>query len=126
MTVRTCYGVWEQWLQNRLPEEGKSAGALEESKTYSVSNVSEESAGYESTSAITIRVSNPAEISQLKELAERLGLDYHVWPSVSTTGTDSGALDWLKEIADRGGVKGIEDPVSWQKKERRDRSLPMR
>lgn len=35
------------------------------------------------------------------------------------------ALQWLKKIADNGGVTGIDDPVEWQKKERRDRSLPI-
>ncbi|MCH2450234.1 MAG: hypothetical protein MK198_08810 [Gracilimonas sp.] len=40
--------------------------------------------------------------------------------------SDSGnALKWLHKIAEQGGVSAIEDPVEWQKKERRDRSLPI-
>lgn len=33
------------------------------------------------------------------------------------------AIDCLEKIAVSGGVKEIEDPVDWQKKERRDRNL---
>lgn len=33
------------------------------------------------------------------------------------------AIDYLEKIAGKGGVEGIEDPVEWQKKERRDRTL---
>jgi hypothetical protein len=40
-------------------------------------------------------------------------------------GTSEEALKWLKKIANSGGLTRIEDPVEWQKKERRDRSLPM-
>jgi|AntRauTorcE11898_2_1112593.scaffolds.fasta_scaffold86195_1 hypothetical protein len=33
------------------------------------------------------------------------------------------AIDWLEKIAEKGGVDGIENPVDWQKKQRRDRTL---
>lgn len=33
------------------------------------------------------------------------------------------AIDYLEKIAAKGGVKGIENPVEWQKNERRDRTL---
>jgi TPR repeat protein len=33
------------------------------------------------------------------------------------------AINWLEKIAEKGGVQGIENPVDWQKKERRDRTL---
>jgi hypothetical protein len=33
------------------------------------------------------------------------------------------AIDYLEKIAKKGGVKGIVNPVEWQKKERQDRSL---
>ena len=33
---------------------------------------------------------------------------------------------WLKKIADRGGVKSIQDPVAWQREIRKDRPLPGR
>lgn len=32
-------------------------------------------------------------------------------------------VDYLAKIAEQGGVKGIDDPVEWQKKERQDRTL---
>ncbi len=32
-------------------------------------------------------------------------------------------IDYLDKIAEKGGVEGIENPVEWQKKERRDRTL---
>jgi len=37
---------------------------------------------------------------------------------------ETNALKWLQKIAEQGGVSAIKDPVEWQKKERRDRSLP--
>ena len=36
------------------------------------------------------------------------------------------AAAWLQKIADRGGIKGIEDPVAWQREIRKDRPLPGR
>jgi len=38
---------------------------------------------------------------------------------------EANALKWLQKIAEQGGVSAIKDPVEWQKKERRDRSLPI-
>lgn len=40
-------------------------------------------------------------------------------------GNANASLKWLQKIADEGGVSAIENPVEWQKKERRDRSLPI-
>lgn len=37
--------------------------------------------------------------------------------------TPDTAIDWLEKIAEEGGVDGIKNPVDWQKKERRDRTL---
>jgi len=36
---------------------------------------------------------------------------------------DKSAIDYLEKIAAKGGVEGIKNPVEWQKKERRDRTL---
>ncbi|OYW31383.1 MAG: hypothetical protein B7Z47_01240 [Chthoniobacter sp. 12-60-6] len=36
------------------------------------------------------------------------------------------ALAALNRIASRGGIAGIDDPVSWQRAQRTDRSLPGR
>jgi len=33
------------------------------------------------------------------------------------------AINYLEKIAAKGGVKAIENPVKWQKNERRDRTL---
>jgi hypothetical protein len=33
------------------------------------------------------------------------------------------AIDYLEKIAEKGGVDAIKNPVEWQKKERRDRTL---
>jgi hypothetical protein len=33
------------------------------------------------------------------------------------------AIDYLEKIANKGGVKGIVNPVEWQRKERQDRTL---
>lgn len=35
------------------------------------------------------------------------------------------AVDYLEKIAKNGGVKGIVNPVEWQKKERQDRTLTL-
>jgi len=39
---------------------------------------------------------------------------------------EDNALKWLQKIAEQGRVSAIKDPVEWQKKERRDRSIPIR
>lgn len=35
------------------------------------------------------------------------------------------AIDYLEKIAEEGGVEAIKNPVKWQKKERRDRSISL-
>jgi hypothetical protein len=36
------------------------------------------------------------------------------------------AIEFLRQIACRGGIKSIPDPVAWQREIRRDRPLPGR
>lgn len=75
-------------------------------------------------SELTIQVADREKMNRLVNLAEKLGLKYQIKTYQSHTKSKGGAIRWLAEIANQGGVKGIKNPVEWQQKERRDRSLP--
>jgi hypothetical protein len=67
---------------------------------------------------ITIEVHNEEDKRLLIDLIQRMNLQYHTAEKES---------DELVSIIDRGGDgKSIKDPVSWQKKERKDRKLPFK
>ena len=44
----------------------------------------------------------------------------------ATTSRGAGMADALRALAERGGLRGIPDPVTWQREVRKDRSLPRR
>jgi hypothetical protein len=46
--------------------------------------------------------------------------------NVQDAKTRANALDSLRRIAARGGIKSIPDPILWQREIRKDRSLPGR
>ncbi|MEX0778232.1 MAG: hypothetical protein WD491_01160 [Balneolales bacterium] len=80
----------------------------------------------ESKPVISIQVSEQDDKYLLIDLANRLGLSYQITSVYLEKFNNSAtALGWLQKIAEKGGVDGIDDPVEWQKKERRDRSLPL-
>lgn len=114
-----------QWLEDRLQQTGNPGETQEKNKTYTAdNNTSGKNSDDEVISTVTIRASHGVEIVRLVKLAEQLGLEYNIESVEPVSETESDALEWLEKIARQGGVKGIEDPVDWQKKERRDRMLP--
>ena len=67
---------------------------------------------------ITIEVHNEEDKRLLIDLIRRMNLEYQTAEKES---------DELISIIDGGGDgKSIKDPVSWQKKERKDRKLPFK
>jgi hypothetical protein len=75
-----------------------------------------------------------AEERKYKQVNEPDGT-YHIEETVKNRGKSASpkkgkpdnksnsAIEYLEKIAQKGGVKSIDDPVEWQKKERRDRTL---
>ena len=103
----------EQWLQFLEKHEE----VREKQGIYSTTSDTDQA-------EITIQVFDNEKMDRLVNLAEKLGLTYQIRSYQSLPKSKAEAISWLEKIADEGGVKEIENPVDWQRKERRDRSLP--
>lgn len=65
------------------------------------------------------QMNEPSETFQTECTAKKLDEKSNPDPKLKST------IDYLEKIAEKGGVEGIENPVEWQKKERRDRTLTL-
>lgn len=70
---------------------------------------------------ITISTEDPHLIQQILNLIKNEHATFHLEQSAENKGTDLGKV--MNEIAAKGVVKNIKDPLSWQKGIRKDRKL---
>lgn len=68
----------------------------------------------------SVHVPLPAELRQGKVMV------IATLSKVAESATASRAIDCLRKIAARGGLKCIDDPMRWQQEVRSDRALPGR
>jgi hypothetical protein len=77
---------------------------------------------------IILEADDPQVVNQIREMARRLQVSIieEVETESEVTKTQK-ALQYLKDIADAGGLQDpVSDPMSWQKEMRRARNLPGR
>lgn len=65
------------------------------------------------------QMNEPSESFQTERIAKKSDKNSNPHPKLRSR------IDYLEKIAEKGGVEGIENPVEWQKKERRDRTLTL-
>ena len=75
---------------------------------------------------ITISGNDRKRLQQVKDLAEKLGLSISSSKAgIKNSSKNNGEKLYklMKEKAAAGGIKSIEDPVTWQKEQRKDKPL---
>lgn len=79
---------------------------------------------------ITIDVQNEEDKQLIQNLLKRLGIgSVEEAPKTSETSISNNGKEvatLMQELAGRGGLSAIKDPVAWQKEIRTDRKLPFR
>ena len=76
---------------------------------------------------ITFETENKTDADLLLLLAKRLKAKVvSEEPPELPKRKNKDAVYYLEKLAESGGVSGIEDPVKWQREQRKDRKLPIR
>ena len=71
---------------------------------------------------ITISGEDKERLKQVEDLAKRLGLKISK-KKVLQDKRKKKAMEALEDLAKMGAFKGIDDPVAWQREQRKDRNI---
>ena len=76
---------------------------------------------------VVLEIPNPQDLQLLLAFAKRLQVTViQISTSKENTSEEKSSVYWLEQLAAINSFEAIEDPVAWQREQRKERVLPFR